>query len=146
MAGRGTPGLASDLARQASGRARTLGDHLESREPSELLDDVRRFARQRPDTFLLGALAAGVVVGRLARGAADGIAAAEAGASAAPTTPVTPTAPPEPPTYMPSPSTETGPAHGQPTREAPVVPDTPPMSTPEAGYGERGVVGDEDPR
>lgn len=143
MAGRGTPGLASDLARQASGHARTLGEHLESREPSELLDDVRRFARRRPGTFLLGALAAGVVVGRLARGAADGIAAAEGGASPAPTTPVTPT---EPPTYMPSPSTETGPAHGQPTREPPVVPETPPMATPQAGYGERGVLGDEGPR
>lgn len=73
-----SPGLAADLTRQVSGYARTVSDHLQSREPGELLDDVRSFARRRPGTFLLGALAAGVVVGRLARGAADGIAAASA--------------------------------------------------------------------
>jgi len=33
---------------------------------------VRGFARRRPGTFLLGALAAGIVAGRLARGAKDG--------------------------------------------------------------------------
>lgn len=158
MAGRGTPGLASDLARQASDRVRTLGDHIESREPAELLDDVRRFARNRPGTFLLGALAAGVVVGRLVRGTADGIAAAEAagpvtpstppagtGATATATTPVTPVPAADPaPTgapYVPSPSTETGPAHGQPTRD-PDDPAAPPMARPEAGYGERGVYGE----
>jgi hypothetical protein len=66
-----TGGLAADLARQAADRARTLGDHLDGREPGDLLDDVRRFARNRPGTFLIGALAAGVVAGRLARGAKD---------------------------------------------------------------------------
>lgn len=71
-------GMAADLARQASDYARTFGNKLESREPTELLDEVRSFARNRPGVFLLGALAAGVVVGRLARGAADGIAGAEA--------------------------------------------------------------------
>jgi hypothetical protein len=62
-------GVAADLVRQVSQRARTLGDHLDGREPSDLLDDVRQFARRRPGTFLLGALAAGVVAGRVARGA-----------------------------------------------------------------------------
>lgn len=71
-------GMAADLARQASDYARSFGSKLESREPTELLDEVRSFARNRPGVFLLGALAAGVAVGRLARGAADGIAAAEA--------------------------------------------------------------------
>jgi hypothetical protein len=46
-----------------------MASHLDGKEPSELLDDVRQFARRRPGTFLLGALAAGVVVGRLTRGA-----------------------------------------------------------------------------
>lgn len=77
MASQAQPGLATDLARQASSYVRTVSDRLQSREPGELLDDVRRFARQRPGTFLLGALAAGVVVGRLVRGTADGIAAAQ---------------------------------------------------------------------
>jgi hypothetical protein len=62
-------GVAADLVRQVSQRARTLGDHLDGREPSDLLDDVRGFARRRPGTFLLGALAAGVVAGRVTRGA-----------------------------------------------------------------------------
>jgi hypothetical protein len=64
-------GMAADLVRQAADRARSLGSKLDGREPAELLDDVRDFARRRPGTFLLGALAAGVVVGRLARGAKD---------------------------------------------------------------------------
>src|SRR3954454_5752478 len=78
MTSQANPGLAQDLTRQVSGYARTIGDHLQSREPGELLEDVRGFARRRPGVFLLGALAAGVVVGRLARGAADGIAGAAA--------------------------------------------------------------------
>ena len=72
----GTSGLASDLAHEVAERARSLGSHLESREPRQLLDDARSFARRRPGTFLHGALAAGVVAGRLFRGAADGAAAA----------------------------------------------------------------------
>jgi F0F1-type ATP synthase membrane subunit b/b' len=70
-------GLAADVAHQVAERANSLSRHLDGREPSDLLDDVRRFARQRPGTFLLGALAAGVIVGRLARGTKDAIEAAE---------------------------------------------------------------------
>ena len=131
MADSGAPGLAGDLARQAADRVQSLGSHLEGREPGELLDDVRTFARQRPGTFLLGALVAGVVVGRLARGTADGIAAAEGEP-----TPVTPAAPG--PTQPVVPQTA-------PTMATPVLPVDPPMSTPSAGYGERGVL-DEDAR
>jgi hypothetical protein len=69
-------GLAVDLAREVSDRVRTLGSHLEGREPGQLLDEARSFARRKPGTFLLGALAAGVVAGRLFRATADGAAAA----------------------------------------------------------------------
>ena len=69
-------GMAVDLAREVSDRARALGSHLEGREPGDLLEDARDFARRRPGTFLLGALAAGVVAGRLFRATADGAAAA----------------------------------------------------------------------
>lgn len=65
-------GMAQDLARQVADRARELGSRIDGREPTELLDEVRTFARRRPGTFLLGALAAGVVAGRLTRGAKDG--------------------------------------------------------------------------
>lgn len=69
-------GMAVDLAREVSERVRALGSHLEGREPGQLLDETRDFARRRPGTFLLGALAAGVVAGRLFRATADGAAAA----------------------------------------------------------------------
>ena len=65
------PGLASDLAKQAAERVRTAADMLENRQPSELLDEVRRFARRRPGAFLLGAAAIGFLGGRMTRGIAD---------------------------------------------------------------------------
>jgi hypothetical protein len=65
----GAGGLATDLARQVSDRTRELSARLDGREPSDILDEVRTFARQRPGSFLLGALVAGLAVGRLARGA-----------------------------------------------------------------------------
>jgi hypothetical protein len=63
-------GVAADLARQASDYVRNAADMLENREPAELLQEVRRFARQRPGTFLLGAAAIGFLGGRLTRGLA----------------------------------------------------------------------------
>ncbi|WP_410592334.1 hypothetical protein [Amycolatopsis sp. lyj-23] len=63
-----SPGLAGDVARQVSDRTRTVADWLEHREPGDLLDEVRRFARRRPGTFLVGAAVAGALVGRLTRG------------------------------------------------------------------------------
>ena len=67
-------GMAVDLAQEVSDRVRALGSHLEGREPGQLLNDARDFARRRPGTFLLGALAAGVVAGRMFRATADGAA------------------------------------------------------------------------
>jgi len=64
-------GPASGLAQEAADRVRGLSSQLQGREPRDLLDDVRRFARRRPGAFLLGALAAGVVAGRLTRGAKE---------------------------------------------------------------------------
>ena len=67
----GGGGMATDVARQVAGKTRDLSSRLEGREPTELLDDVRDFARRKPGMFLLGAVAAGVVAGRLTRGAKD---------------------------------------------------------------------------
>jgi len=64
----GQSGVASELARQASERVQTFASWLERREPGELLDEARRWARQRPGAFLLGAAVAGVVAGRLTSG------------------------------------------------------------------------------
>ena len=41
---------------------------LQTRDPGELLDEVRSFARRKPGLFLLGAAAAGIVAGRLTSG------------------------------------------------------------------------------
>ncbi|HET9858744.1 MAG TPA: hypothetical protein VFQ19_03095 [Nocardioidaceae bacterium] len=67
----GRSGMATDVARQVAGKTRDLSSHLDGREPSDLLDDVRGFARRKPGMFLLGAVAAGVAAGRLTRGARD---------------------------------------------------------------------------
>ena len=67
----GTGGLASDLARQASERVQSAADWLESREPRDLLQEVQRFARQRPGTFLAAAGVLGFIGGRVTRGAVD---------------------------------------------------------------------------
>jgi hypothetical protein len=62
-------GLAADLTQQVAERARGLSTQLGSKDPQDLLQDVRGFARRKPGLFLLGSLAAGVVAGRLLRGA-----------------------------------------------------------------------------
>lgn len=70
--GQGAPsGVAGDLVQQASAKAGELAEWLEQRDPGTLLEEVRGMARRKPGTFLLGALAAGVVAGRLTRGAVD---------------------------------------------------------------------------
>ncbi|MBB4908608.1 hypothetical protein [Actinophytocola algeriensis] len=62
-------GVASEVARQVADRTQSAASWLEHREPGDLLDEVRRFARRKPGVFLLGAALAGVAVGRLTRGA-----------------------------------------------------------------------------
>ncbi len=64
-------GLAQDVVSQVGEHARSFSSQLRGQEPAQVLDQARDFARRRPGTFLLGALAAGVVAGRLARGAKD---------------------------------------------------------------------------
>lgn len=62
-------GPMTDLAQEASRRVGEISHWLDNHEPGELLDEVKRFARRRPGTFLALAAAAGVVAGRLTRGA-----------------------------------------------------------------------------
>lgn len=63
------PGLASELVSHARARVNDAADWFERREPGDLVGELRGFARRRPVTFLLGAAAAGIAVGRLTRGA-----------------------------------------------------------------------------
>jgi hypothetical protein len=62
-------GLAADLARQVADRVHQVADFLDGREPADLLEDVRALARRKPGTFLIGAALAGVLAGRVTRGA-----------------------------------------------------------------------------
>jgi hypothetical protein len=61
-------GVATQLVGQAGERVQGAANWLDGREPGDVLEEVRAFARRRPGTFLLGAALAGVVAGRLTRG------------------------------------------------------------------------------
>jgi len=52
-------------------RAEAFTRHLETKEPSDLLSDVSRFASRRPGTFLALAAGVGLLAGRLTRGMRD---------------------------------------------------------------------------
>jgi ElaB/YqjD/DUF883 family membrane-anchored ribosome-binding protein len=64
----GAPGPARDLLEQASDKVEEFSTWLQNREPADLLDEVRNFARRKPGVFLLGAAAAGILAGRLTSG------------------------------------------------------------------------------
>lgn len=64
-------GMATDLAQQAASRMRSLASWLETREPGDVLEEVRSFARRRPGTFIAAAAALGLVAGRMTRGLTD---------------------------------------------------------------------------
>jgi hypothetical protein len=67
-----SPGVATDLVHQAAGSTRNVASWLEEREPGQLLEEVKTFARKRPGLFIALAAGAGLVAGRLTRGLADG--------------------------------------------------------------------------
>jgi hypothetical protein len=75
------PGVATDMVRQASTKAHTIASWLEDREPADVLEDVKTFARQRPGTFLLLAAGLGLVAGRMTRGLKDSSSGGSSGAS-----------------------------------------------------------------
>jgi hypothetical protein len=62
------PGPARDLLQQGASRVEEFATMLQNREPADLLDEVRSFARRKPGAFLLGAALAGVLAGRLTSG------------------------------------------------------------------------------
>jgi hypothetical protein len=71
MAERGEQaGLATEVARQLSSRTRDLARFIDQREPGDLLEEARSFARRRSGLFLVATALAGVAVGRLTRAAA----------------------------------------------------------------------------
>ncbi|MCU1691589.1 MAG: hypothetical protein JWM64_680 [Frankiales bacterium] len=67
-----TSGLVGQVLGEVGTRVQTLADALEQKGPQGVLEDVRRYARRSPGTFLLGAALAGLVAGRLAKGLQSG--------------------------------------------------------------------------
>jgi hypothetical protein len=61
-------GPATDLVRQAGDKLEELAGWVQNREPGDLVNELRGFARRKPGVFLLGAAVAGVVAGRLTTG------------------------------------------------------------------------------
>lgn len=61
-------GIATEVVGQARHRIDGLANWLDGREPEDILKEARTFAQRRPGLFLAGALAAGVVAGRVTRG------------------------------------------------------------------------------
>jgi hypothetical protein len=65
----GQTGPVTDLTHQAADKVTDLATWLEQRDPGSLVEEVRTYARRKPGTFLIGAAVAGIVAGRLTRGA-----------------------------------------------------------------------------
>ncbi|MHA7240555.1 hypothetical protein [Arthrobacter sp. TMS1-12-1] len=71
MADKSDNQFVSGLVEQASQRTGSAASWLENRDASDILEDVKAFARRKPGAFLAIAASAGLVVGRLTRGAKD---------------------------------------------------------------------------
>jgi hypothetical protein len=62
-------GVMGDLVQQAASKGSQIAQWLEDREPADVLEELRRYARRRPVMFLALCGLAGVVAGRITRGA-----------------------------------------------------------------------------
>jgi hypothetical protein len=127
-------GLASDAAREVAQRARAVSERLDGREPTELLEDLRSFARRRPGVFLAGAMISGVVVGRILRGSRDAAQGGTYGGSSSYDVATTQERPVSPSAYDP---TTTATASPPAPTDQPVAPPASPAvtSSPETSPG-----------
>lgn len=64
-------GTIGEYARTLTYQVQRYADQVEQRGFDGVMDDLRRFARQRPGVFLAASAAAGFLAGRVARGARD---------------------------------------------------------------------------
>ncbi|MCU1633097.1 MAG: hypothetical protein JWM61_1749 [Micrococcaceae bacterium] len=60
--------MVSNIVQQASQRTGSAASWLEGRDATDILEDVKAFARRKPGAFLAIAAGSGLVVGRLTRG------------------------------------------------------------------------------
>lgn len=93
MASSGQGGMASGLVNQAADQAQRVAGWLESREPGDLLEDVKRYARRNPGNFLAAAALLGFMGGRVTRNLAGNDDDADSVAYPRQTRPVAPVTP-----------------------------------------------------
>ena len=62
-------GPMTDLVQEAARRGGGIAHWLDTHQPADVLQEVKRFARRRPVAFLALAAAAGMAAGRVTRGA-----------------------------------------------------------------------------
>jgi uncharacterized protein YjbJ (UPF0337 family) len=67
MADGADSGVASNVVREVATRVSSAASWLENREPAELLEDVKRFARRSPGLFIAISAGAGLLAGRLTK-------------------------------------------------------------------------------
>ena len=60
-------GVATDVVQQLSGRLSGAATWLGDRDANAVLTEVKRYARRKPATFIIGAAIAGIAFGRLTR-------------------------------------------------------------------------------
>lgn len=116
-------GVARDLVRELATKTDGVAQWLQSREPADVLNELRSFARRRPGLYLVAAAAAGLLVGRLTRGLKD--AAAEDGDRRS----MTPMTQPPPPLAPGGPALGQGPYVGSNGLTAGPGPGVPPLGT-----------------
>lgn len=68
MAGQQPNTPAQELVGLLAGRSSAFAAYLDQHGPEKVLDELHDFARRRPGTFIVAAVAAGFVVGRLSKG------------------------------------------------------------------------------
>ncbi|GHE97244.1 hypothetical protein GCM10017786_32410 [Amycolatopsis deserti] len=100
-------GVAQDVVREVAQRAKKVASWLDSREPGDLVGEVRDFARRKPGLFLAGATVAGLLAGRLTRGVAASM-SQQGGSAPQPRSPAD-----TPATGYPAEGTYAGPASGE---------------------------------
>ncbi|MBG6215792.1 hypothetical protein IWX75_000229 [Arthrobacter sp. CAN_A6] len=72
MADKSENPMVAKIVHQVSDRTSSAASWLEGRDATDILNDVKGFARRKPGTFLGLAAGAGVVVGRLTKGLTGG--------------------------------------------------------------------------
>jgi len=60
-------GFVADVTQQAASSVHRMAQTLDQKGPQGVVADVKRFARERPGMFVVGAIGAGLVAGRLIR-------------------------------------------------------------------------------